>query len=145
MLNRRRSILRNRKDPLLLVESEKRSGNKNNGNTGNTSLNSCHCHSNLLRGKNRRDVEQMMAPKVAAEQGIAIDRYFECSVKQNAAYVECTKCGAVHDVSEFTSESLSKWKFDLMGLIPSRFFKTIRGICPTCQEMWGLFRGIAEK
>ncbi len=87
----------------------------------------------------------MIAPKVISEQGVEIDRFLEKSVKANAGYVECTKCGAVHDVSEFTAESLSKWQFSLMGLIPSRFFRTIRGVCPTCQEMWKQFRGIVEQ
>lgn len=92
----------------------------------------------------------MIAPKVASEQGPAIDEFLSSTIKTNAGFVECTQCGVVHETTSFTPEhaqkdpmlDLSKWKFSLMGLMPSRFFRTVRGICPTCQEFRKNFKGV---
>lgn len=76
----------------------------------------------------------MISPRVQSEEGTRIDSFFE-SIKVSANYIECRVCGAIKEVPVLDIATLSKWTFNPKDLKPSPFFRTIRGKCPTCQEM----------
>lgn len=74
------------------------------------------------------------------ELGKQVDDFLD--MRKSANYLECSDCGFMVECPEQLPKD---WKFSLMGLIPSKFFKTIRGICPTCQKMRAQFKGIIDQ
>jgi hypothetical protein len=83
----------------------------------------------------------MITPRVQIEEGPRIDSFLE-SVKVQANYIECRVCGAIKELPVIDIKTLSEWEFKPGDLKPSPFFRTIRGKCPTCQEMDNQFKRI---
>ncbi len=83
----------------------------------------------------------MITPRAQLEEGTRIDSFYE-SVKVQANYIECRVCGAIKEVPVIDVATFSKWQFNPKELKPSPFFRTIRGKCPTCQEMDTQFKRI---
>lgn len=84
----------------------------------------------------------MITPRVQVEEGPRIDSFLE-SVKVTANYLECSTCGTVREISILDIKTVSEWEFKPGDLKPSKFFRTIRGKCPTCRKTDSLFKGVS--
>ena len=73
-------------------------------------------------------------------QGREVDSFLD--MRKSADYLECFGCGHIEDMPR---ELPKDWRFSLMGFVPSKFLKTIRGLCPRCQAMRKDFKGLLDR
>lgn len=72
--------------------------------------------------------------------GRSVDEFLD--MRKSANYLACSECGHTIDCPE---KLPSDWKFSIMGLRPSKFLKTIQGICPECQKQRAMFKGLLDR
>jgi len=82
----------------------------------------------------------MITPRVQIEEGPRIDDFLS-SIKITANYLECSTCGLVKEISVLDIATITEWQSNPKDLKPSKFFRTIRGTCPTCRKTKSLFKG----